>query len=341
MTAPKVTVIMPVRNEAGYIETALAGVLATTTPTLEVLVVDGRSSDGTADLVRALAARDPRVRLLDNPRQVVPTALNLGIREARGEIIVRLDAHAAVGADYIPTLVAELERSGAANVGGVLETLPGAATPVAEAIAAVLSSPLGVGGASFRTGVREPTWVDTVPFGCWKRSTLQELGGFDEVMIRNQDDELNGRTLARGGRILLVPSVRIRYFARATLRGVARMYYQYGWYKPLALRKIGQAVTMRQFMPGVAVLGLSGGAAWALAAPTGWRWLGAVPWVLYTALLLLAMLRLGKGRSAVWIPIALAAVHMAYGVGSLRGVVEFLVVRRDQWGGVKDLPLSR
>lgn len=344
MSTPKVSVIMPVRNEARFVEGALAGVLATPDLALEVLVIDGRSTDRTAEIVGTVASRDPRVRLLNNPAQIVPVALNLGLREARGEIIVRLDAHAEVGPDYIPTLVAQLESSGADNVGGVWITVPGADSAEAEAIAAVLSSPLGVGGATYRTGSREPRWVDTVPFGCWKRSTLLDLGGFDEVMVRNQDDELNGRILARGGRILLVPAARIIYFARPTLGSLGRMYYQYGWFKPLALRKIGKAVTLRQFVPAAAVLGLAAGAAWGAWGSPALRWLGAVPWVVYGAFLLAAMARIGAGkRLAVWpwIPLALATAHLSNGVGFLRGVVEFLILRRDRWGRISDLPLSR
>lgn len=344
MSDPVVSVLMPVRNEARFVEAALAGVLATPSLTLEVLVIDGRSTDGTAEVVRRLAERDPRVRLLDNPAQIVPTALNLGIREARGEVIVRLDAHAEVGPEYVPTLVHHLRTSGAANVGGVWVTLPGAETAEAEAIAAVLSSPFGVGGATYRTGASAPRWVDTVPFGCWTRQTLIDLGGFDEVMVRNQDDELNGRIHARGGKILLVPTVQIRYFARPTLRGLGRMYFQYGWFKPLALRKIGQAVTIRQFVPAAAVLGLTGGALWWGLIPAPLGRLGALPWLAYAAFLGIAMMRIGVGRRAAvwpWIPAALVTAHLSNGVGFLRGVVEFLVLQRDRWRRIEDLPLSR
>jgi glycosyltransferase involved in cell wall biosynthesis len=340
---PKVSVIMPVRNEARFIEAALAGVLATVAPTLEVLVVDGRSTDGTAELVRAIAARDPRVRLLDNPAQIVPTALNLAIREARGEIIVRLDAHAEVDSEYVPQLVAQLEASGAANVGGVWETRPGAATAEAEAIAIVLSSPLGVGGATYRTGATAPTWVDTVPFGCWRKSTLLELGGFDEAMVRNQDDELNGRILVRGGKILLVPSVKIQYYARATLWALGRKFYQYGWFKPLALRKVGRAVTLRQFAPALALLGMTAGAAWWLIEPRS-GWLGLLPLIAYGSFLCIATVWLARGRGVrvwVWIAPTLVTAHLANGAGFLRGVVEFLILRRDRWHRTRDLPTSR
>ena len=170
------------------------------------------------------------------------------------------------------------------------------------------------------------------------------LGGFDEAMVRNQDDELNGRILARGGRILLVPAVRIRYFARPTLGGLGRMYFQYGWFKPLALRKIGKAVTVRQFVPALAVLGLLLGGGWAFVAPAPWRWLGAFPALLYGAFLILATFWLGRGRRPAvwpWLPLALATIHLSNGAGFLRGVVEFLVLRRDRWGKIGDLPLSR
>jgi glycosyltransferase involved in cell wall biosynthesis len=345
MTEPLVSVVMPVRNEEQFLESALAGVLATRALSIEVLVIDGRSTDGTVEVARRVAAADPRVRLMDNPAKVAATALNLAIAAARGEIIVRLDGHSRVDASFVPILVAHLLRSGAANTGGVWVTLPGAATAEAEAIALVLSSPYGVGGATYRTGATAPTWVDTVPFGCWKRATLLGLGGFDETVGRNEDDELNGRILANGGRILLVPEVRINYYARSTLARLGQMYFQYGWFKPLVLRKARRAFTLRQFAPPLAVLGLLGGAAWSLLAADPWMWLGLVPWVAYSLYLTVATVLLMQGKSVrlwPWVPAVLATIHLSNGAGFLRGMLDFLLFRRDQGGGVMvDLPLTR
>jgi len=204
-----VTVIVPCRNERRYIAACLDSILATAYPAdrLEVLVVDGASDDGTRDAVRAYAAREPRVRLLDNPRRSAPAALNLGIRAARGEIIARMDAHVVYPPHYLPVLVEALLETGADNVGCPIVTLPADESATARAIACALSHPFGVGNSRFRIGSAVRREVDTVPFGCFRRDVFDRVGLFDEELIRNQDDEFNFRLIRSGGRVLLVPDV--------------------------------------------------------------------------------------------------------------------------------------
>ncbi len=235
---PRVSIVMPCRNEAAYIGPCLESVLATDYPLdrVEVLVADGRSDDGTREIVEGWAARHPCVRLLDNPARITPAALNMAIRAATGDVIIRMDAHGVYPRDYVSRLVDALQETGADNVGGVVVTLPADDTPVARGIALAFSHPLGVGNAYFRIGVAGPRWVDTVPFGCFRRELFERVGMFDEEMVRNQDDEFNLRVIGRGGRILLLPDVVSRYYARRSLGAVARMFYQYGYFKPLVAR---------------------------------------------------------------------------------------------------------
>src|SRR5690348_3576399 len=171
LTMPTVTVIVPCRNEAAFVGMCLDSIEANDFPhdRLEVLVVDGMSDDGTRDMVAQYTRRDTRIHLLDNPRRITPAALNIGIAAAKGDIIMRMDAHNAYPSNYISTLVTWLVDTGADNVGGAWITRPANTTRRARAIAAALAHPFGVGNAHFRLGVREPRWVDTVPFGCYRR----------------------------------------------------------------------------------------------------------------------------------------------------------------------------
>ena len=227
--------------------------------------------------------------------------MNAGIRAARGEIIVRMDAHVVYPPHYLPIAVAALLETGADNVGGVIVTRPGANTPMGRAIALGLSHPFGVGNSYFRIGTSERRWVDTVPFGCFRRSLFDRIGLFDEELVRNQDDEFNFRIQQRGGRVLLLPDLVAQYYARPSLRHVARMYFQYGYFKPLVARKLGRIMTARQLVPAAFLLTLAG------AALLG-------PWFTWAAALggvLAAIYLLCVGACAL-----AAAVSQARGMGS-------------------------
>ena len=347
MTAarPRVSVIMPCRNERAHIRQCLASVLASALPPgeLEVLVVDGASTDGTADLVREIARSEPRVRLLDNPARIVPTALNRAIREANGDIIVRLDAHNEYTPEYIPRLVGWLERTGADNVGGAWVTRPGASTPVARGIACALSHPFGIGNAKYRLGVTEPMQVDTVPFGCYRRDVFDRIGLFDEELVRNQDDEFNLRLIRAGGTILLVPDVVSFYHARTSFPQLARMYYQYGYYKPLVIRKVGAVMTARQLAPAALVLGFL-----ALVAASIVR-IAIVPLLavavsFYLCAAAIAAARAARGmgwRTAASAFLAFPILHFGYGIGFLWGAARLIAGRHRPSTNLGAVPISR
>ncbi|HEY9516645.1 MAG TPA: glycosyltransferase family 2 protein, partial [Gemmatimonadaceae bacterium] len=266
---PLVSVIIPCRNERDWIHACLTSLLRADYPSdrLEIVVVDGMSDDGTRDCIARLAAENPRIRMLDNPARITPSALNIAIANSRGDVILRADAHSRYPESYVPDLVRWLGDSGADNVGGVWITEPGGPGAMARAIAAAMSHPLGVGNAHFRIGTREPRWVDTVPFGCYRRDVFERIGLFDEDLIRNQDDELNVRLIRAGGRILLVPDVVCSYNARDSLAKLWRMYYQYGYFKPLVARKVGGVFTWRQLVPPAFVLALAVSLILAIAWP--------------------------------------------------------------------------
>ena len=328
---PMVSIIIPCRNEAGYIEHCLDSILAGEYPVdhLQILVADGRSTDGTRQMLENYTRQHPAVVLLDNPQGTTPSGLNAAIRAAGGTIVVRMDAHVLYPADYIRRLVDALHESGADNVGGVLETLPADDTPIARAIALGMSHRFGVGNAHFRVGVTERREVDTVPFGCFRRDVFNRVGLFDEELIRNQDDEFNFRLIARGGRVLLLPSVSCRYFARRSLRQLSRMYYQYGYFKPLVARKIGRVMTVRQLIPALLVGSLT------TLSLLGLHWAGAraglaVVLASYgTAVLSCAGASVKSHgiRCGVALAVVFPVLHFSYGIGFLLGVLDHILVR--------------
>jgi len=341
---PTISIVLPCRNEERYIGACLDSILATTYPLdrIELLVVDGMSEDRTREIVAGYTARRSTIRLLDNRRCITPAALNMGIRAATGEIIMRMDAHVVYPPQYIPRLIDALQTSDADNVGGVILTLPADSSTMARAIAIGLSHPFGVGNAYFRIGVGAPRWVDSVPFGCFRRELFDRVGLFDEDLIRNQDDEFNLRLIKYGGRILLLPDVISYYFARRSLPDLARMYYQYGYYKPLVARKVDGVMTWRQLVPGLFVLTLIGTIVFAPVLLV--RRVGLATAAAYVVTLLACVV--GAVRRHGWrCALALAAVfptiHFSYGFGSLRGAFDHLVQRRAARRDPTVVPLSR
>jgi glycosyltransferase involved in cell wall biosynthesis len=340
-----VTVVIPCRNERGFINRCLDSVLATEYPIrdLEVIVVDGISDDGTRDILRDYEAAYDCVSVIDNPDRIVPKALNLGISKSRGSVIVRIDVHADYPPTYIPNLVSWLETSGADNVGGIAITLPASDTLVARAIARGLSHPFGVGNSHFRIGIGEPRWVDTVPFGCFRRELFERIGGFDEALVRNQDDEFNARLTQSGGRILLVPEITFRYYARGTLGKLWHMYYQYGYFKPLGIYKLGTVPTVRQIVPGafVSIVLMT-----AVLSP--W-WAPALGLLLatvsiYLASVLLCSVFVGfreRELASLLLPLVFPTIHWAYGVGFLVGGARFLLFSRGRAAFGRAIPISR
>lgn len=331
---PRISVLMPVRNEERYIEGSLGSVLAQDYPEelVEVVVADGRSTDRTRELVNSLGAgRD--VRLVDNPRRIAPTALNAAIAEARGEVLVRVDGHCEIAPDYLRRCVEHLQESGAAGVGGPIETV--GESFLAQAIAAAMSTPFGVGGSAFRTGRDATTWVDTVAFPAYPRETVEAAGPFDEELVRNQDDEYNYRIRKAGGRLLLAPDVRSRYFSRATPARLWRQYFQYGYWKVRVLQKHPRQMSARQFAPPLFVLALLVTTLVALVGPGLVGRLGAWGFAAVAGSYLLANL----GASAVtaartaWgflpvLPLLYSILHLSYGSGFLLGLIRFA----GRWG---------
>lgn len=340
MTPALVSIIVPCRNERGHIESCVHSILnQEAVLPFEVLVVDGMSDDGTREILEGLATVDKRVRIVDNRGLIVSTGLNAAIRAAEGDVILRMDAHTEYALDYVARCLEVLQRTGADNVGG-----PWRAAGkgwLQRAVALAFQAPFSSGGAGSHVIDYEGA-VDSVYLGCWRRETLFRVGLFDEELVRNQDDELNMRIIQSGGSIWQSPTIRSWYFPRASLKALFRQYQQYGYWKVRVIQKHRLPASFRHLVPGgfVATLFI------VLAASAVSRW---------AALLLAALLGFYAAANLVastltcrrrenWtllpaMPAVFAAYHFGYGWGFLRGVLDFMLLRRG--GGAAWAALTR
>lgn len=321
-----VTVIMPIRNEAGFIRESLQAVLNQDYPQdwMEILVVDGMSTDGTREIVQDFREAFPNIRLIDNPGKIVPTGMNIALQQAQGEMIVRVDGHCIIQQDYVRRCVEYLGDGKIDGVGGPMETI--GETDMAQAIALAMSSPFGVGGSAFRTIKDRSMLVDTVAFPAYRRETIQKAGLYDEEMVRNQDDEYNFRLREMGGKILLTPDIRSRYYSRSSLKSLWRQYYQYGFWKVRVMQKHPRQMSLRQFIPPAFVGSLLLLALFAIFLPAA-RVLLAVDVAAYIgANLLASTLTASKHgwRYFLYLPLIYAILHVSYGAGFLYGLMKFM-----------------
>lgn len=329
-TSPLVSTIIPIRNEEGIIRRNLEAIFAQDYPQgqLEILAIDGLSEDNTRTIVQALQADCPNLQLIDNPARFTPHALNVGLRSASGEIIIILGGHSEIASDFISQCVAALHTYDVDAVGGVIETV--GETYQARVIALAMSSRFGVGGVTFRIGHGEPVVVDTVVYGAYKRKIVELAGGFDEELIRNQDDEYNYRIRKLGGKLLFSPRIRSRYFSRGSLRKLWTQYYQYGLYKVRVLQKHPRQMRPRQFAPAIFVGAVVGGGLLSLLIPTlGLLWIGVL--ILYLSVNILASVVSAARNGWIYLPLlplVFATLHFSYGLGFWHGLVKF----RNRWG---------
>lgn len=327
---PLVSIIMPIHNEADFIERSLGAVLAKDYPHhwMEVLIADGMSTDGTREAIARLKAQsDVEVTALDNPGRIVPTGLNAALAQVRGDIIVRVDGHTIIAPDYITQCVTALQQSGADNVGGRMDAVNNEA--LGQAVALATSTPFGVGGARFHYSDKEEE-VDTVYMGAWPRIVFERIGLFDEELVRNQDDEYNYRLREAGGRILLSPRIRSRYYSRGTLRSLWKQYFQYGFWKVRVLQKHPRQMQSRQFVPPAFAGILLGSALLSLFSRAG-RFLAVVVSGSYIIANLAASVwtaRKHGWRRLPLLPVVFATLHLGYGTGFLVGLVRFW----NRWG---------
>jgi glycosyltransferase involved in cell wall biosynthesis len=336
MADPSVAVVIPCRNEAPFIRPVIDALLSSSYPRekLEVIFVDGMSTDGTRAILADAARRHALIRVLDNPQLTTPVAMNLGIKAARAEVIVRMDAHAEYAPDYILRCVRLLLKSGprAGNAGGRSIPLPEGDGPWARAVAFVLAHRFGTGGTACRTSPH-PGEVDTVPFGTFSRAVLDEVGLYDERLTRNQDIELNARLQKAGYAIVYDPSIHIGY----RRKGLVRQAFFTGMWNIYTLSLHSYTWIWRHFVPMcfVAYLAVLAAAA-SLHAP--WTGVAALPLGLYAVLV--ASFSLGSRGAAggrLRVAATFVSYHLSYGVGSLFGIANLLTGR---WRSYLGQPLT-
>lgn len=319
-----VSVVMPVYNEEKYIDKCVRSLLEQDYPkeNMEWIFVDGQSGDATVRILDDYAKKYPNlIRVYDNPHKIVPYAMNIGIAHARGNYIVRLDAHADYASDYISKCVHYLETTDAENVGGLADTKSSGF--VGNAIAKMLSSKFGVGNSQFRTD-GESGYVDTVPFGAFRREVFTKYGGYDERLVRNQDNEMNYRIRKNGGKIYLSRDIRLSYYCRDTIKGIAQMALKNGMWNVITMKLCPGAMGIRHFIPLAFVMSLAGLGILSFLHPF-FAWTLAAELTLYLALDMLF-----SGRQAAsfkeWLLLLLLfpIFHIAYGWGSIKGLCKLL-----------------
>ncbi len=327
-----VSVVVACRNEAHHIRRFLDSLLSQELSDLEweAVIADGLSDDGTREILDDYSARFPQIRVIENAGRIVSSGLNSAIRAARGDIIIRMDAHTFYAPDYCSVCVETLKQTGADNVGGPARTI--ASGPCACAIAAAYHSRFSTGGAKFHD-VSYEGWVDTVTYGCWRKSVFERIGLFDETLVRNQDDELNLRLVRAGGRIWQNPRIVSWYSPRPKLSSLFRQYFQYGFWKVAVIRKHKSPGSWRHAVPvlfvvanavlaiGTAVAGIAGARGWLITAASVWALLIGT----YAAANLLASAVVAHRcgwETLPYLPATFAAYHVSYGFGFLVGLMQ-------------------
>ena len=317
---PMITIGMSCLNEEAYIESCMRDVLAQDYPAdrIEILVADGRSTDRTPEILARLAKEDPRVRVIDNPERIQAAGMNAILREGRGDVIVRMDVHCDYAKDYVTKCVEILERTGADNVGGALRAR--AKTPFQRALCAALGSPLGVGGAKYRSADSEG-FVDTVAFGAFRRKVFERIGLYDPGAITNEDAELNQRLLASGGKVYLSREIVVHYYPRDSFTGLAKQYFKYGRGRVRTLLKYKKFLSPR---PAIPFLMVASGTA--LLLTSGLQPLTPFAFGAYALGTAAEAIRVGRAQGLTAIPVVWAifpVLHVSHGVGFAAGLVRY------------------
>jgi Glycosyl transferase family 2 len=323
-----VSVIMPVRDEQRHLAEAVGHVLAQEyTAEVEVVLAVGPSRDATGEIARSLAAADPRVTVVANPSGLIPAANNVAIKASRHPIVARVDGHALIPPGYLRQAVATLQETGADNVGGIMAAE--GVTPFEQAVAWAMTSPAGVGSARFHTGGQAGP-ADSVYLGVYRRTALEQVGGYDESYLRAEDWEMNHRIRQAGGLIWFQPALRVTYRPRATVAALARQYFHYGRWRRVVSRQHAGTINLRYLAPPATVLAIAVGLVAGLAGLVGavlgpwpglsWLTLGFLVPAAYLAGILAVTASAARslsGQALARLPVALVTMHMAWGLGFL------------------------
>lgn len=331
---PTVSIVVPCFNEEKHIRGLLEAISAQTYPLhlMDVTIADGHSTDRTRQVIAEFQQEHPelRVQVVDNDARITPAGINRAVAASNGEIILCLGGHSRPYPDHVERVVAALKSGKGESVGGVLDIRPGAKTWIAQSIAVAAAHPLGVGDALYRYA-SSASVVDTVPFGAWRRCLIEKIGGYDETLLSNEDYEFNARIRESGGKIWLDPAIRSIYFARPSLRALARQYWRYGFWKYRMLCRYPRTLRWRQALPPLFILSLLGGSLLSLIWPV-YGWLLGFELVIYFGILGIAGLHSAMRRRKLYLilglPISIATMHISWGCGFLWSVLSGALKRK-------------
>ena len=321
---PFVSIIMPIRNEEEFISKSLSSVLNQNYPSklIEIIVVDGRSTDKTREIVLKFIEenKEHKILLLDNPYKIVPYALNIGLKQAKGDIIIRVDGHCEIQSDYIYKIIETFKRTNADCVGGLQKSF--AKGLIGKSIALATSSLFGVGSAKFRYS-EKAGWSDTVYLGAYKKEVFSKIGYFDEELVCNQDDEFNYRLIQASGKIYLEPSIKTIYYCRTNLKDLARQYFRYGFWKVRVFQKRGKIISYRHIIPSIFVLVLLISLILSIVMRTNFYFfIVFIPYLIIN--LFFSILGSRKDISTLFLlPFCFFIIHFSYGLGFLLGLWKF------------------
>lgn len=308
------TVICPVKNEEAFIESVIQFFIKAAPAEKELYIVDGGSIDQTRNLVLKYVADYSNIHLLDNPHQIVPYALNIALKASSGDPVIRLDAHTHYAPDYFEKILETFEKTGADIVGGPMRAA--GVSEFQKAVAYATSTRLGVGDSGFHDD-KKAGYVDSVYLGAWRRKIFDDVGYFDTLMKRNQDDEFHYRAKSKGKKIYLNPEIRSTYFPRNSSGKLFSQYYQYGLYKPLVLRKVKSEIKLRHLIPSAFFIYLL----LVLPAVLHLGYFMIFPLIIYFTLeILYACLYRGSLAGKLWLLVIYPLLHIAYGSGFIIGL---------------------
>jgi len=329
-----ISIILPIYNEANFINNTIDSILQQNhiNQEIQILIADGNSSDGTREILKNLQINNPNIILIDNPEQIVSTGFNRALSRAKGDIVIRVDGHCEIAPDYIHNCLECLEKINADCVGGA--TVHVASGLVGKSIKMAQSSFFGVGGVSFRKKVEKGEYVDTLAFGAYKREVFDQLGGYDEELVRNQDDEFNFRMIQNDRKIWLDPSIKSTYTQRNSFMGLFKQYIQYGFYKVRVVQKRRGIASWRHVVPGLFVLGLLTSLSIFITYGNNIPILSlCLPYLSFSIFAtIFELIKMPSNLiSVMMLPVTFFILHISYGLGFLLGLIYFW----DKWGDIK------
>ena len=325
----QVSIVIPCRNEEKFIGACLDSIIANDYPKdkLEIIVVDGMSADETRNVIERYSNKHQFIRILDNTKKIIPAAMNIGIKNAHGEVVMKMDGHATYELEYISKCVRYLNEYNADNVGGIWNVIPRVNTPTSNAIAEVLKQPLGSGNAYIKIGADVPRWTDCVSFGCFRKEIFEQIGLFNENLVRASDMDFNKRIKKNGGKILLVPDIVTNYYCDADFKSSWKHNFSDGVWTTHVLKFGSWAFSLRHLVPLLFVLSLIVSALLSLIFPP-FLWLFLLIIGAYCLTTIIASAKIiiySKEKNIRYLflfPTAFFVRHFAHGIGALYGLIK-------------------